>query len=372
MEENNNPNEKKEQNVNNNTNQNQIKSTQQNGGQPVQPQGQGTQPQNVQGQGTQVPNPQGQGTQIPNPQGQVNQQRPNTQGQGGQRPNMNQPPKKKSNAGIIIAIIIGVLVLLAIPVIIILAIAGTFIFNAKSEINKAVNSASSYYNNYYDDNKYNTTYNNTRNNTTTNSTARNNTINNTTANNTISNTTTNTNTSVNTTAKASTKEAPLKINQWGLAAKYVSKYVSAEYTDKSYIDVPVRITKLTRGDEATQIIKDWCDTQTFYKYQDPKTSTEWAVFEYEVDLNGVKFDADTLGTDTKISSGIKGLDGLTVKYNDISYSLITTDISGSDYKKAPGIYKGRFIVMLPQGCKDYLVKLGDSYNGSESYFRIEE
>ncbi|MBQ3414792.1 MAG: hypothetical protein IJH39_05460 [Clostridia bacterium] len=366
MEENNNPNEKNEQNVNNNTNQEQSKITQPNGGQPMQ------QPVQQQGQGTQVPNMQGQGTQIPNAQGQGTQI-PNAQGQGTQTPNMNQPPKKKSKAGLIIAIILGVLVLLSIPVIILLVVAGKFIFSAKSNIDKVSNSLSSYYNEYnYDDYNYNSTTNNTTKNTTKNTTTNNTTTKNTTANNTITNNTINNSTNVNTNAKASTKDAPLKINQWGLASKYVSKYVSEEYADKSYIDVPVRVTKVTRGDEAVKIIKDWCDTQSFYKYQDPKAYTEWAVFEYEVDLNGVKFDDGTLGTDVKISSGIKGLDGGTVKYNDISYSLITTDISGSERKKSQGIYKGKFIVMLPEGCKDYLVKLGDSYNGSESYFRVEE
>ena len=89
-------------------------------------------------------------------------------------------------------------------------------------------------------------------------------------------------------------------------------------------------------------------------------------------LSDLTFDKGTIGTDTKITSAVKGLDGNSVKYNDITYILSTRDISDSEYKKEAGVYKGKFVVTLPEGCTDYLVKLGDSYNGAESYFRVEE
>ena len=344
MEENNNPNQK--DNLEENKNQEQ---TQNAGQKPVQPQG---------------------GQQQP-----VQPQNPNVQGQRPVQPNMNQAPKKKSNAGIIIAIIVGVLLLISIPIILFIFAVFTFIGkSAKTEINKA----SEVYNsitNYYDDYENNTTsYNTTNKNTTSKNTTISNSTNKNTTTNTVTNTTNNSSVinSSNPNAKESTKDSPLKINEWGLAAKYVSKYLSEQYADTSYIDVPVRVTNVTRGEEAVTEIKAWCDTQSFYKYQDPKANTEWAVFDYEVDLSNVTFDEGTIGTDTKISSSVKGLDGGSIKYNDITYILSTTDISGNEYKKEPGVYKGKFIVMLPEGCTEYLVKLGDSYNGAESYFRIEE
>ena len=345
MEENNNPNQKEQQNINNNPQQEQFQ---------YQPQG-GQQPNNV----GQQPNNVGQQPNMGQQPNNVGQQ-PNM----GQKPNMGQAPEKKSKAGLIIAIVIGVLILLMIPVIVIVVGVFGFIGNAKKEVNKQL---SNYDYNSYD---YNYSY-NTKTNTSTNS-AISNTTTNTLTNSSVSNTISNTTTSTTTKGRASTYSSPLKINEWGLASKYVSKYVSEVYADKSYIDVPVRVTKVTRGDEADKIVRDWCDKQSLYKYEAPKANTEWVVFDYEIDLSNVTFDAGTIGTDAKVSSAVKGLDGGSVKYNDITYILSTKDISESEYKKQPGVYKGKFVVTLPIGCKDYLVKLGDSYNGAESYFRIEE
>ena len=332
MEENNNPNQK--DNLEQNKNQEQAQNIQQ---QPIQPQG-----------------------------GQPQQQNPNVQGQKSGQPNGPQAPKKKSNTGIIIAIVIGAILVLSIPIIIFLAfLAGGIIYGKESaKLEIPLDSTTS----YYDDDYYNnTTKNTTSKNALTinsNSVNKNTTTNNTTSKNTTSSSTTK--------AKESTVSSPLKINEWGLASKYVSKYLSEEYEDTSYVDVPVRVTKVTRGEEADKIVRDWCDKQTFYKYEEPKANTEWVVFDYEVDLSDLTFDKGTIGTDTKISSAIKGLDGNSVKYNDITYFLSTRDISDSEYKTKPGVYKCQFIVTLPEGCTDYLVKLGDSYNGAESYFRVEK
>lgn len=172
-------------------------------------------------------------------------------------------------------------------------------------------------------------------------------------------------------ATASTLENPLGLGEWGLASKYVSKNLSATYADTKYVDVPVRVTKVTRGDEATTIVKKWFDNQTLYKYEDPTAYTEWAVIDYQVDLSTLTFDSDTLGTSTNVSSDVKGLDGLGIKYNGISYIISTKDISSRDYVKEPGVYNCQFIATLPTGCTDYVITLGNSYNGAESYFKCE-
>lgn len=172
-------------------------------------------------------------------------------------------------------------------------------------------------------------------------------------------------------AKVSTKEEPLKLGEWGLASKYVSEKLSEEYKDTKYTDVPVRVTKVTRGEEATSIVKKWFDNQKLYKYEDPKAYTEWAVIDYQVDLSKLTFDEGTIGTAKTVDSDVKGMDGLGIKYNDISYIVSTKDITDRDYVKEPGVYDCQFIVTIPQGCTDYLVKLGNSYNGSESFFKCE-
>lgn len=194
------------------------------------------------------------------------------------------------------------------------------------------------------------------------------TINDNNISNTPSNVSTNT---TNENAKKSTRENPLNINQWGLASKYVSGMLSKKYSNTSNVDVPVRITNVTRGNDAKKIVTDWINSISYYKYEEPKAYTEWIVFDYDVDLSNISFDDDTVGTAIKINSNVEGLESGSIIYNDIRYIVSTVDMSNTDYVKKPGVYHGKFASTIPVGCKDYLVKLGDSYSGAESYFRVE-
>ena len=168
---------------------------------------------------------------------------------------------------------------------------------------------------------------------------------------------------------ASTKEAPLELGEWGLASKYAGRYLDESYADQTYIDVPVKVKKVSRGDKVVDDVKSLLAAK-HYKYQEPKsTQLEWVIVEYDVDLSDVKF-GGSLGTTIKIDSSVKGTDGGSVKYDGITYILTTLDVSSSDYVKEPGVYSGKFVTQLPKGCKDYLIKFG-SYGKTESYFKGE-
>lgn len=168
---------------------------------------------------------------------------------------------------------------------------------------------------------------------------------------------------------ASTKEAPLELGEWGLASKYAGKYLDESYADQTYIDVPVKVTKVSRGDKVVEDVKTLLAAK-HYKYQEPKSSQlEWVIVEYDVDLSDVKF-GGSLGTTIKIDSSVKGSDGGSVKHDGITYILTTLDVSDSSYVKEPGVYSGKFVTQLPKGCKDYLIKFG-SYGKTESYFKGE-
>ena len=187
-------------------------------------------------------------------------------------------------------------------------------------------------------------------------------------NNTITPNTSN-NPATSTNVKESSQQNPLSLGEWGKASKFVSEYLSEVYKDVDYTDVPVSVTKITRGSEAEKIVKEWFNNQTYYKYEDPKTNMEWAVVDYKVDLTGLKFDEKTIGTDIDIYSHVTGTNGGGIKYKDVSYIVSTKDISSSERVKTPGVYEGRFIVTLPTGCSDYIIELGNSYNGAISYFK---
>lgn len=177
---------------------------------------------------------------------------------------------------------------------------------------------------------------------------------------------------VSTNAKKSSIENPLKLGEWGIASKRVSKYLSEKYSNIDHVDIPVKVTKVTRGDEAKEMVKKWCEKSSFYQYKEPTAYTEWAVIDYDVDLSGLTFDPKTIGTGISVDTSVKGLDGHSVKYNGIMYTLMTTDTSNKDYVKKPGIYHAQFMTSLPIGCSDYIVQLGSTYSEqTAAFFKCE-
>lgn len=153
-------------------------------------------------------------------------------------------------------------------------------------------------------------------------------------------------TSTETTAKSSSKTAPVAIGEWTLASKYASG---------DYVDVPVKVTNVTRGSSAQQIVKDYCNSgSTIYKYTDAEDGMEWAVFEYQVDLtkmekeSSIRLDTDITGTGSNTS----------VKYNGYTYIISTMNMT-SGYTKGE-IVTCQFAAQLPIGCTDYLIEIGTS------------
>lgn len=151
------------------------------------------------------------------------------------------------------------------------------------------------------------------------------------------------------TGKSSSKSNPLSIGEWGLASKYSSS---------DYVDVPVKVTNVTRGNSATQMVKDYCNNgSSIYKYEDAKDGMEWAVIDYTVDLTNIK--GYSTGKDIKVDSKITGTgDNTSIKYNGATYIVSTMNMT-SGYSKE-NIANGQFAVQLPIGCTDYLIALGSS------------
>ena len=57
-------------------------------------------------------------------------------------------------------------------------------------------------------------------------------------------------------AKVADKTSPVKVGQWALASKYAGRYLDESYADQTYIDVPVRVTKISRGNSLSSEVKD--------------------------------------------------------------------------------------------------------------------
>ena len=163
----------------------------------------------------------------------------------------------------------------------------------------------------------------------------------------------NSSTSNSTTGKSSSKQNPLSIGEWGIASKYASG---------EYVDVPVKVAKVTRGSSAAQEVKNYCESgSSIYKYEDAKEDMEWAVIEYSVDLTQMEKES-SITLDRKITG--TG-DNTSIKYNGVTYIVSTMNMT-SGYTKGE-IVTCKFAVQLPIGCTDYLIVLGSS-SSTQAFF----
>lgn len=156
------------------------------------------------------------------------------------------------------------------------------------------------------------------------------------------------------TGKPSSKQSPLAIGEWGISSRYLSG---------EYVDVPAKVTNVTRGSSAAQEVKQYLTSgSSIYKYEDAKEGMEWAVIEYSIDLTQVEKET-TAKLDTKVTG--TG-DNTSIKYNGMTYILSTVNMTPNKYTKG-SIETCKFAVQLPIGCTDYLIVLGSS-SGSQAFF----
>ena len=158
------------------------------------------------------------------------------------------------------------------------------------------------------------------------------------------------------TGSSSSKTSPLTFGEWGIASKYYSG---------EYVNVPVRVTNITRGSAAAQEVEEYCNSgSSIYKYEDAEDGMEWAVVEYEVDLS----DFDT-NTSVSLDRKITGTgDNSSVKHRGTTYIISTMNMS-FDYDSGK-IVTSKFATQLPTGCHDYLIVLGSS-SSTQAFFQGE-
>ncbi len=157
-------------------------------------------------------------------------------------------------------------------------------------------------------------------------------------------------------AKTSSKSNPLSVGEWGIASKYVSG---------EYVDIPARVTNITRGTQAAQEYKNYCENgSSIYKYEDAKEEMEWAIVEYEVDLTSFSSDTSVI-LDKKISG--TG-DNTSIKYNNSTYIVSTANMT-SGYASGK-VVTAKFATQLPIGCSEYVIVLGSS-SGTQAFIMGE-
>lgn len=156
---------------------------------------------------------------------------------------------------------------------------------------------------------------------------------------------------------SSSISVPLSINNWGNASKYSTK-------EQGYYNIPIRITALTKGKKASEIVKKFMDKSASYTYTEPDKNAEWIVADYEISLDG--FPVDKGGVDTSITSFVTGTDGNYMEYGDKKWSTTTVNITDGKYYYE-GNVKGQIAYQMLTGRTDYVITLGE-YNETQAFF----
>ena len=157
---------------------------------------------------------------------------------------------------------------------------------------------------------------------------------------------------------SSSLSSPLGLNSWGSAAKYNTK-------EQNYINVPVRITAIEHGQNATDTVKKFMSESSSYNYTEPGQDAEWVIADYEISLDG--FPVDEGGADSTITSFITAENGGYFEYGDKQWSTTTINITDGKYY-FDGIVKGQIAYQMLKDRTDYVITLGE-YDETQAFFK---
>ena len=162
--------------------------------------------------------------------------------------------------------------------------------------------------------------------------------------------------------KTSSVGLPLKLNEWGKAAKFCT-------ADNSYKDVPVRILSVRRGEKVNDEVRQIAKSSSFLTYFEPDAKEEYAIAEYEISLDG--FPVKEGGTQADIFASVSGTDGQMIKLDDGSYWGTTAAAAvGDDEYYHEGVVKGKLMYKIIKGYNDYLLIVGET-GETQAYFKPE-
>ena len=155
---------------------------------------------------------------------------------------------------------------------------------------------------------------------------------------------------------SSSLKFPLDVEQWGS----VSKYSTAE---QKYYVVPMRLTAVSRGNKADEIIKTACDGSDWFTFSKAEVGFEWVAAEYEISLDS--FPVDTNGADAEVTSFVTTGDGEYIGDKG-AVTVVLTD--GQYYYE--GIQNGVIAWQVPSECADMVLSAGE-YGEEQAFFKVQ-
>lgn len=156
---------------------------------------------------------------------------------------------------------------------------------------------------------------------------------------------------------SSSEKLPIDQGNWGTASKYNTK-------EKSYVNIPIKITSVVHGEKAAETVKDFMDKSSSYNYTEPDKNAEWVVAEYQISLDG--FPVDKGGADASVTSFIMGSGGGFIDNNGEKWSTTTINITDNNYYYE-GIVTGKIAYQMLAGHTDYIIVVGE-YNETQAFF----
>lgn len=155
----------------------------------------------------------------------------------------------------------------------------------------------------------------------------------------------------------STIDTPLSVETWSVCGKYCT-------ATESYENVPIRITKIIRGDEANQKVKAFMEAHDGYDYTEPEDGKEWVVAVYEINLDN--FTVEKAGADPSITARVCGTDGGNLVLNDEQYYATVLTLAEDKYVY-DGTVEGMVAFVLPKALAEYRIVFGE-YDEQCAYF----
>lgn len=159
---------------------------------------------------------------------------------------------------------------------------------------------------------------------------------------------------------SSSLNSPLEVGEWGTAAKLCLK-------DGVYVDVPVRLVSLRRGNGVNEEVKKKMEGSHFTYYFEPQDNEEYVLAEYEICLDG--FPVKEGGTLCDITTFITGSDGQAIKLKNGSYWGASASCLDNETYFYEGVVHSEIAWRIPKEVKEYILTFGE-YGENQAFVSI--
>lgn len=144
--------------------------------------------------------------------------------------------------------------------------------------------------------------------------------------------------------------------------KVISKYNA---NIKKSQDVKVKLNQIFRGEKAEKILNNYNEKASYKVDIEKKAEEELLLVEYEIDF--MDYDMSTIGTNKDVSVRIcQDENKEYIEYNNNIYSPLVECLNNDEFTKEKKT-KGKFVTIIPKGCTEYKIKIGEK-GEHESYF----